>query len=325
MKHPVWDRILILLCALVALGCAAGVVALLVGKISFDMVTGWIAAVDMSKFVVKAAMVGIAALFVLLFLLLFAMILPSRKKRSSNYAIQRNENGMVRISLKALETLVNKCLNQHAELKVVTSSLYSDEESIRVDVHISLQSDISMPLAISALQKQIKKYLEACSGVMVQEVRVFVDSTIPADEKTEASPYAIPTALLGLDADPLPVGKPEKQDEPAADTAVSSRARKPNAARSLRPMNPKRRPTTRRKKRRRKTNSRRRSRSRGNRHDGFENVYEPDAHAGYGSLYALRGGARPDFCGALPDGRRWAGAADCAFLPDRRDYRRRKG
>ena len=128
MKHPVWDRILILLCALIALGCAAGVVALLIGKISFDMITGWIASVDMSRFVVKAAMAGIAALFVLLFLLLFAMILPSRKKRSSNYAIQRNENGMVRISLKALETLVNKCLNQHAELKVVTSSLYSDEE-----------------------------------------------------------------------------------------------------------------------------------------------------------------------------------------------------
>ena len=84
-----------------------------------------------------------------------------------------------------------------------------------MDVHISLQSDISMPLAISALQKQIKKYLEACSGVMVQEVRVFVDSTIPADEKTEASPYAIPTALLGLDADPLPVGKPEEQTEEA--------------------------------------------------------------------------------------------------------------
>ena len=195
MKHPVWDRILILLCALVALSGAAGVVMLLIGRISLDTVVAFISSVDMSKFIVKAAMVGIAALFVLLFLLLFAMILPSRKKRSSNYAIQRNENGMVRISLKALETLVNKCLNQHAELKVVTSSLYSDEESIRVDVHISLQSDISMPLAISALQKQIKKYLEACSGVMVQEVRVFVDSTIPADEKTEASPYAIPTAL----------------------------------------------------------------------------------------------------------------------------------
>ena len=204
MKHPVWDRILILLCALVALGCAAGVVALLVGKISFDMITGWIAAVDMSKFVVKAAMVGIAALFVLLFLLLYHRIFAVTFD-----AIQRNENGMVRISLKALETLVNKCLNQHAELKVVTSSLYSDEESIRVDVHISLQSDISMPLAISALQKQIKKYLEACSGVMVQEVRVFVDSTIPADEKTEASPYAIPTALLGQAGEAGRAGTPD--------------------------------------------------------------------------------------------------------------------
>ena len=214
MKHPVWDRILILLCALAALSGAAGVVMLLIGKISLETIITLIMSLDMSQFVVKAAMVGVAAVFALLFLLLFAMILPSRKKRSSNYAIQRNENGMVRISLKALESLVQKCLNQHAELKVVTSSLYSDEESIRVDVHISLQSDISMPLAISALQKQIKKYLEACSGVMVQEVRVFVDSTIPADEKTEASPYAIPTALLGLDADPLPVGKPEKQDEP---------------------------------------------------------------------------------------------------------------
>ena len=224
MKHPVWDRILILLCALVALGCAAGVVALLVGKISFDMITGWLASVDMSRFVVKAAMAGIAALFVLLFLLLFAMILPSKKKRSSNYAIQRNENGMVRISLKALETLVNKCLNQHAELKVVTSSLFSDEESIRVDVHISLQSDISMPLAISALQKQIKKYLEACSGVMVQEVRVFVDSTIPADEKTEASPYAIPTALLGLDADPLPAAERETREETAEEETPAEEA-----------------------------------------------------------------------------------------------------
>lgn len=230
MKHPVWDRILILLCALVALSGAAGVVMLLIGKVSLETIVALITSVDMSKLVVKAAMVGIAALFVLLFVLLFAMILPSRKKRSSNYAIQRNENGMVRISLKALESLVQKCLNQHAELKVVTSSLYSDEESIRVDVHISLQSDISMPLAISALQKQIKKYLEACSGVMVQEVRVFVDSTIPADEQTGKSPYAIPNALLGLDAEPLPQAQNEQEEAHEEETPVLTQESEPETA-----------------------------------------------------------------------------------------------
>ena len=155
--------------------------------------------------------------------LLLSAILPAKKQRSSSYAIQRNENGMVRISLKAIEALVQKCLNQHAELKVVTSSLYSDEESIRVDVHIMMQTDISMPLAISALQKQIKKYLEACSGVMVQEVRVFVEGTTPPTEETSQSPYAIPASLLGLGPDALPSGaqeepqaQPAPQEEPVA-------------------------------------------------------------------------------------------------------------
>ena len=196
MKHPVLDRLLMLLCALLALCAAAFIIALLAGRLSLESVTGLIGRIDLTQTVYKAAAGGVALLMALVGVLLISAMIPSRKKRSSNFAIQRNENGMVRISLKALETLVSKCLNQHAELKVITSSMYSDEESIRVDVHIALQSDISMPLAISALQKQIKRYIEACSGVNVQEVRVFVDSTIPATEETAKSPYAIPETLL---------------------------------------------------------------------------------------------------------------------------------
>lgn len=167
----------------------------------------------------RAALIVAAVVLLALCVLLIGVLLPSRRKRSSNFAVQHNENGMVRISLKAIETLVQKCLNQHAELKVVTSSLYSDEESVRVDVHIMLQSDISMPLAISALQKQIKKYLEACSGVTVKEVRVFVDGATPATEETARSPYAIPASLLGLGPDALPSGAQQAEtgetDEPA--------------------------------------------------------------------------------------------------------------
>ena len=139
-------------------------------------------------------------LMVLFALRLFSIILPKKKKHSSSFAIQHNENGMVRISVKALEALVQRCLNQHPEIKVVSSSLFSDEETVRVDVHIALQSDISMPLAISSLQKQIKRYLEACSGVKVKEVRVFVDGAIPANAKTAQSPFAIPASMLGQES-----------------------------------------------------------------------------------------------------------------------------
>ncbi len=213
MKHPFWDRILMLITALVAIGAAAGLIMLILGKFSVDQITALLGKVDFSRDIVKALAGAAAAVSALFGVFMLSMMTPPRKKRSSNFAIQRNENGMVRISLKALETLVNKVLNQHAELKVVTSSLYSDEESIRVDVHIALQSDISMPLAISSLQKQIKRYIEACSGVQVQEVRIFVDSTLPADENAAKSPYAIPDSLLKGTGDALTEGHPE--EEPA--------------------------------------------------------------------------------------------------------------
>ncbi len=197
MKHPVRDRIVILFCSLCALLAAVAAVALFLGRITVDPAVLLLGRISNMTFKTKVALIIVAVVMVLFALRLFVMILPSRQKRSSNFAIQHNENGMVRISVKALESLVQRCLNQHAEIKVVSSSLSSDEERVRVDVHIALQADISMPLAISALQKQIKRYLEACSGVSVEEVRVFVDGMIPPSEATADSPYAIPASLLG--------------------------------------------------------------------------------------------------------------------------------
>lgn len=200
MKHPVRDRFWILFCSLCALCVAAAAVALLLGKITVDPAVVLLGRVSNMTVKVKGALVAAAVVMVLFALRLFSIILPKKKKHSSSFAIQHNENGMVRISVKALEALVQRCLNQHAEIKVVSSSLFSDEETVRVDVHIALQSDISMPLAISSLQKQIKRYLEACSGVKVKEVRVFVDGAIPANAKTAESPFAIPASMLGQES-----------------------------------------------------------------------------------------------------------------------------
>lgn len=233
MKHPIRDRFLILLCAACALCGAAGAAALVLNKVTVEpviMLLGRAANMSLKTRGILAA----AALVLLLFaLLLIGIVLPARKKRSSSFAYQQNENGMVRISLKALEALVHRCLNQHPELKVVSSSLFSDEETVRVDVHITLQSDISMPLAVSALQKQIKRYLEACTGVQVEEVRVFVDGTLNAGKNSEKSPYAIPATMLGGDlptiedeqeAEELVLEVPEETEAPAEETAQPEEA-----------------------------------------------------------------------------------------------------
>ena len=222
MKHPVRDRLVILLCALAVLCAAAGIVAFLVGQVTLEPVMAVMNQFAGELTLKKQLILGAAAVVLALFaVLLIGMVFPAKKKRSSNFAFQQNETGMVRISLKALEALVHRCLNQHPELKVISSSLFSDEESVRVDVHITLQSDISMPLAISALQKQITRYLEACSGVVVDEVRVFVDGTMAPNADTMKSPYAIPTALL--EGEPLPTTEEEiavQPEEAAAEEAA---------------------------------------------------------------------------------------------------------
>lgn len=200
MRHPIRDRFWILFCTLCALCVAAAAVALVYGKITVDPAVALLGRISNMTAKTRVALLGVAVVMVLFALRLFSMILPKKKAKSSNFAIQQNENGMVRISVKALEALVQRCLSQHAELKVVSSSLYSDEESVRVDVHITLQSDISMPLAISSLQKQIKRYLEACAGVNVKEVRVFVEGATPANAQTAQSPFAIPGSVLGRES-----------------------------------------------------------------------------------------------------------------------------
>jgi len=198
-----------LLYAIASLAAAAALIALVFGQITPDMISGYTAKLHaLPVKSVKIVLLVLAAVLVLLGLSLISAMFPPKKRRSSTFAIQQNENGTVRISLKTIDALVQKCLAQYSELKVVSSSLFSDEETVRIDVHVVLLSDISMPLAISALQKQITKYVEACSGVNVREVRVFVDGAMNGGEKAAQSKYALPASVLC--EEPLPVQQDEQ-------------------------------------------------------------------------------------------------------------------
>lgn len=193
MKHPVLDRLLIVICVIGLLCAAAGLGMIGANAVSpafFASAVTRLQSTTWTRLFTFALTVVVAAFA----LLLLAVVLPGGRRQKRNFAIQKNENGTVKISVKALEGLVAKCLTQHPELKIVSSSLRSDGDAVQVDVHVTLAADISIPLAVAALQKQIKQYLEACSGVDVREVRVIVDGTTEAQE-ANGSPYAIPARL----------------------------------------------------------------------------------------------------------------------------------
>lgn len=225
MKHPVRDRILIFIIAILMLVFAAGAVLLTLGMIPMDWIT-WAVTFAQSGIVAKVIIWAIALVAALYALGLIGIILPGRSKHKKPFATIYSENGAVNISVKAIESLVQKCLQAHPEIAVVSSAIRSDGDSVRITLHITLLEDISIPLAVSALQKEIRQYVQSCAGVEISDVRVFVDTV--KKEQIE-SPYRVPAAAaiatpLSANAEEQPVVEAETPaiEEPVEEvTAVA--------------------------------------------------------------------------------------------------------
>ena len=94
-----------------------------------------------------------------------------------DFVVQKTESGELRIAVKAIQNLVEKCVDLHEEIQLISMIITNTREGVVVELFISLANNISIPLAVASLQKQIKQYLVASSGIEVREVRVIVENT----------------------------------------------------------------------------------------------------------------------------------------------------
>ena len=108
--------------------------------------------------------------------------------RRKDFVIQQTENGELRIAVVAIKNLVKKCVDMHEEVSLSHMRIQNGRGGVTVDLSISLANNIIIPLAVSSLQKKIKQYLQASSGIEVKEVRVAVET---AKEATNNSPYLV--------------------------------------------------------------------------------------------------------------------------------------
>lgn len=206
MKIRVLDRILVALSGLLILaGCAALAAQLFFGKDVIGRITRILTDEQYRIWL-------IIALAVLALLACYCVLLLFRHHgRRDKFVMQKTENGELCISLKAMESMVQKCLDPHKELAVQSVRLESQRGGLLIRIRGTAAGGVSIPLTVDALQQQIKQYVTACSGVEVKDIRVQIESSGP--EATD-SLYAIeaPTARA------LPGGagaKEEKQQDKA--------------------------------------------------------------------------------------------------------------
>ncbi len=185
MKIRVLDRILVFFAGIVLLCTGAGVIA----ERFFD-VPVFDTLADM---LFESLTVAIVAAAVLVLLGVYCVCMMFRRyKGKRGFVVQRTEGGELSISIKAIENLVQKCIDKHEELHVMSTGLENSRDGLVIKLRIGLASGVSIPLVVSALQKQIKQYVTACSGVDVREVKVQVET---ASANLKDSPFAVPDLL----------------------------------------------------------------------------------------------------------------------------------
>ena len=209
MRLRVIDRILIALSGLILLALAAAAALNLLGVSVAPVVEAQ--AYLAEKYWWGVALGVACALLVLLGLYEVSMLFR-RGKGKRGFIAQKSENGEIAISVKTIESLVTKCAKKHGEIEVQSVQVEETRGGLLIKLRASLPSGMNIPLAVGTLQKQLKQYITACSGVDVSEVRVKVDST---EKAASGSPYAVPDEAASLPVDqPAPSPMPAEAAKP---------------------------------------------------------------------------------------------------------------
>ena len=185
MRLRVADRVLAALAGLVLLAGCAGLIAQVFFGV--DLIGSAARFLTSESLRARLARIGMI-LFLLLLGVYCVMILFRHRSRKDHFILQKNDNGELAISVKALENMVQKCLDQHHELEVQSMMLENQKDGLLILIRGNVAGGISIPLTIEALQRQVKQYVTACSGVEVKCIRVQIDAS---GQDAKDAPFAI--------------------------------------------------------------------------------------------------------------------------------------
>ena len=203
MKIRISDRILVAVAGLIILAVCAGIVAQVFFCVDVAAKVNELLKSDAAwtRIAIGAACAVLLLIGVYCFMLLFR-----HRSRRDRFIMQKMESGDLAISLKALETMVARCLEQRKEIETQSVRLENQRDGLIIRIRGTVASGISIPLTVDTLQKQIKQYVTACSGVEVKGIRVEIES----------SGEVAKNAVFSIDApEPTPLlQSPEKKEEP---------------------------------------------------------------------------------------------------------------
>ena len=105
------------------------------------------------------------------------LMLFRHRRRKDKFVLQKLESGDLAISLKTVETMVQRCMEQHSEIRTEGIRLENQRDGLLIRIRGTVAGGVSIPLTVDNLQKQVKRYVTACSGVEVKGIRIQIESS----------------------------------------------------------------------------------------------------------------------------------------------------
>lgn len=141
----------------------------------------------------------LAVVLIVLGVSCLVMLLRPSGPKKRGFVMQKGENGAIGVSVRSIEALVQTCIRQHDIVSSAEVAILEKRDGIVILLSIQEAAGINIPLAVGALQKQIRQYVTTCTGVDVREVRVMVENT---ENEAQGSPYAVAAPVLLAAAEP---------------------------------------------------------------------------------------------------------------------------
>ncbi len=238
MKIRILDRILVSLAGLILILLCGLIIAQLFFQVD---VAGFAVRVVTRDSAGRRAGLTAGAIGLLLLGCYCISVMFRHRKQRERFVLQKNDNGELAISIKALDSMVEKCLEQHAELDVQSVKLENLRDGLLIRIRGNVAGNVSIPLTVEALQRQIKQYVTAISGVEVKAIRVQIEASGDDVEEapfTIAAPTAVPLLREAEKAAEMQMGSqsaaaaegsepPKESAEPEASAAQEASAAEP--------------------------------------------------------------------------------------------------
>ncbi|ACV63393.1 hypothetical protein Dtox_2600 [Desulfofarcimen acetoxidans DSM 771] len=148
--------------------------------LSISFLSGWRYPVDLINLsgINQMQKETVAALLIILILAGIRLFFVSLKyqKAGKHAVVNDNALGEVRISLQAIEGLVEKKVLLMSGVRQAKPKIVAEPPGISLYMEIVVTPDINVPQISGLLQEQIKEYVFEVTGITVNNVKILVES-----------------------------------------------------------------------------------------------------------------------------------------------------